>query len=66
MYPAVADEANRVLHWLDTRKIVITGHSGDYQGIQYKDDRSKEEPEPSAYDTVKPKKNGGNFGDGNR
>jgi hypothetical protein len=49
MYPAVAQEAAKVINWLDTEKIKITGHDGSYQGIQYDDNRSEKDKEPTAY-----------------
>ena len=55
-YPHIADEAERVLLWLDTGKIVITGHSGEYQGIEYDDKRSSKEKEPTGYKRQKLKK----------
>jgi len=48
-YPNIAEEAERVILWLDTRKIVITGHSGEYRGIEYDDNRSPNEKEPTGY-----------------
>lgn len=51
-YPNVRKDAEKVIDWLDTRKIVITGHDGDRQGIQYKDSRTPEEKKPTAYKTT--------------
>ena len=42
-YPAVADEANRVIAWLDSEEILLTGHSGEYQGIEYEDNRKADD-----------------------
>ena len=55
-YPRIIDEASRVMEWLDTGKIVITGHSGEYQGVEYEDNRIKNEIEPTAYKIQKLKK----------
>lgn len=44
---------------VDTRKIVITGHSGEYQSIEYDDNRSPKEKEPTGY---KIQKSSGSFG----
>ena len=55
MYPAVADEALKVISWLDTGKIVITGHDGSYQGIKYDDNRSDDDKKPTAYKVFEPK-----------
>ena len=40
LYPAVAEEAKRVLNWFNNGEIVITGDDGKYQGIKYDDNRS--------------------------
>ncbi|BDX07513.1 hypothetical protein [Planctobacterium marinum] len=45
-YPEIIKEAEKVLGWLNDAKIVITGHTGDYQGIEYDDRRTDEEKEP--------------------
>jgi len=55
-YPAVAEEALKVIGWLDSGKIVITGHEGSYQGIQYTDSREPEEKEPTGYKVATPTK----------
>ena len=55
-YPGVREEAERVINWLDTNKIVLTGHDGDYQGIQYTDSRTAEEKEPTGYKVATPTK----------
>ncbi|CAM4188501.1 hypothetical protein [Pseudoalteromonas byunsanensis] len=55
-YPHITEEAERVLLWLDTGKIIITGHSGEYQGIEYDDNRSPKEKEPTGYKIQKSKK----------
>lgn len=48
-YPDVADEAQKVLSWLDSGKIILTGHSGECQGIEYQDNRTAIEKEPTSY-----------------
>ena len=48
-YPQIRDEVDKVTDWLDSRKIVITGHSGEYQGIEYDDHRSDKEKVPTGY-----------------
>lgn len=48
-YPAVADEARKVIFWLESGKITLTGHSGEYQGIKYEDHRTAKEKEPTTY-----------------
>ncbi|MGO2130530.1 MAG: hypothetical protein ACTH4U_17505 [Pseudoalteromonas prydzensis] len=55
-YPDIADEATRVILWLDSGKIIITGHSGEYRGIEYDDNRSTKEKEPTCYKRQKSKK----------
>lgn len=55
-YPQILDEVKKVVDWLDSGKIVITGHSGEYQGIEYDDSRSPEEKEPTGYKIQKVKK----------
>ncbi len=55
-YPGVREEAEKVVSWLDTSKIVITGHDGDFQGIQYTDSRTPEEKEPTGYKVATPTK----------
>lgn len=56
LYPGVYREAKRVLSWLDSEKIILTGHDGSYQGIQYKDNRSPEERKATGYHATKPDK----------
>lgn len=48
-YPDIINETNKVINWLDTKKIVLIGHDSTYQGIQYIDSREFEEKEPTAY-----------------
>ncbi|MBM9518602.1 hypothetical protein JWG39_02070 [Desulforhopalus vacuolatus] len=55
-YPAVAEEASKVIGWLNSGKIVITGHDGSYQGIEYNDNRTLQEKEPTSYKISSPKK----------
>ena len=55
-YPSVQKEAEKVIYWLDSKKIVLTGHSGDYQGIEYKDNRKPEEKEITGYKKITPQK----------
>jgi len=55
-YPSVRVEAEKVISWLDTSKIVITGHDGDFQGIQYTDSRTSKEKEPTGYNVAAPTK----------
>jgi len=55
-YPQILGEVEKVLEWLDNGKIVITGHSGEYQGIEYEDNRSVEEKEPTGYKVQESKK----------
>jgi hypothetical protein len=54
-YPDVAEEAKIVISWLDSGKIILTGHSGDYQGIEYQDNRTANEKEPTGYKCEKRK-----------
>jgi len=42
-YPGVAEEAEKVVGWLDAGEIIITGHSGEWQGLKYEDNRSAAE-----------------------
>ncbi len=55
-YPQILSEVEKVLEWLDNGKIVITGHSGEYQGIEYEDNRRVEEKEPTGYKVQESKK----------
>jgi len=55
-YPAIVQEAEKVLSWLDDGKIVITGHTGEYQGIKYNDFRTKQERKPTGYEKSTPQK----------
>ncbi|MDW5417240.1 hypothetical protein R6242_11750 [Iodobacter sp. CM08] len=43
LYPAIAYEAKKMIFWLESGKITITEHSGEYQGIKYVDNRTAEE-----------------------
>ncbi len=51
--PQILDEVEKVAEWLDSGKSVITGHSGQYQGIEYDDNRSPEEKVPTGYKAQK-------------
>jgi hypothetical protein len=55
-YPAIELEAEKILSWLDDRKVVITGHSGQYLGIEYEDLRTAKEKRPTGYTVTKYKK----------
>jgi len=55
-YPDVVNEAKKVIRWLDTKKIILTGHDGSYQGILYSDSREPEEKEPTGYKVATPTK----------
>lgn len=55
-YPDIINETKKVIHWLDTKKIIITGHDGSYQGILYSDSREPEEKEPTGYKVATPTK----------
>jgi len=55
-YPSVREEAEKVISWLDTGKIIITGHKGGFQGIQYTDSRTPKEKEPTGYNVATPTK----------
>ncbi len=55
-YPDVVNEVEKVIRWLDTKKIILTGHDGTYQGIQYSDSREPEEKEPTGYKVTTPTK----------
>lgn len=46
-YPAVVEEAKKVVSWFDSGKITITGDS--VQSIKYKDTRTAKEKEPTGY-----------------
>lgn len=52
-YPGVRIEAKKVLYWIDSRKIILTGYDGNCQCIQYEDTRTPEEKEPTAYKLAK-------------
>jgi hypothetical protein len=60
-YPAVAEEAKKVIQWLESGKIILTGHSGEYQGIEYEDNRTPVEKEPTGYKLEAPTKSGWKF-----
>ena len=51
-YPEIIAEVEKVICWLEKGKIKITGHSGEYQGIEYDDNRTTEEKKPTAYQSV--------------
>ena len=53
-YPDVRQEAEKVLRWLDTRKIVLTGQGEGTEGIQYQDNRTAEERKPTGYKVAAP------------
>ncbi|WP_156317127.1 hypothetical protein [Marinagarivorans algicola] len=53
-YPAVAEEALKVIGWLESGRVVITGHDGGNQGIEYNDNRSSQEREPTGYKVSSP------------
>ena len=55
-YPDVRREAEKVLGWLDSGEISITGHDGSSQGIEYMDIRKKEDKEPTGYKIASPSK----------
>jgi hypothetical protein len=55
-YPKILVEVEKVLGWLDSGKIIITGHSGEYQGIEYVDYRSQKEQQPTGFKPIKIKK----------
>ncbi|KAA3640755.1 MAG: hypothetical protein DWP95_08140 [Proteobacteria bacterium] len=55
-YPGVREEAEKVINWLNTEKLVLTGHDGGFQGIQYTDTRTTEEKEPTSYEVATPTK----------
>ncbi len=55
-YPSVQKEAEKVIYWLDSKKIVLTGHSGEYQGIVYTDNRSPEEKKVTCCMKIAPQK----------
>jgi len=48
-YPQILGEIAKVAEWLDSGQIVITCHSGEYQGIEYIDKRSIAEKVSTAY-----------------
>jgi hypothetical protein len=48
-YPDVAVEAKKVLSWFELGKIILKGHDGTNQGIEYEDNRTSKEKEPSGY-----------------
>ena len=51
-YPEIKIEAQKVIDWLDSKKIVLTGHSGEYQGIEYEDNRTQKEMALTSYKTI--------------
>ena len=52
-YPEIKKEAQKVIGWLDSKKIALTGHSGEYQGIEYEDNRTlKEKASTSNTETI--------------
>ncbi len=55
-YPAIAEEAEKVIHWLESGKIVLTGHDDGYQEVGYEDNRPPEEHLPTGYKVSTPSK----------
>ncbi len=51
-YPEVCNEAEKVLYWLDSKKIVLTGHDESFRGISYQDNRTEEEIKPTSYEVA--------------
>lgn len=50
-YPQLEAELKKVLHWLDTGKIILTGNKNNYDRYDdYTDNRTKEEKAPTMYD----------------
>jgi hypothetical protein len=60
MYPLIKNEAEKVLDWLNSEKIVIKGREGHRKGTNYIDSRTKEEKELIVFDEEQSKK-WGNF-----
>lgn len=46
-YPKVRKEAEKVLCWLNSKKIILIGTEGDFEDIIYQDNRTKEEKLPT-------------------
>jgi hypothetical protein len=48
-YPNIEYEIKKVIRWLETGKVVLTGFQDDYQHYEYIDNRTDEEKQPTAY-----------------
>lgn len=56
LYPGVAEEAEKIIGWMNAGKIILTRHSGEYQGIEYEDNRALEEKDDACVDDKPSKK----------
>ena len=52
-YPDIERELNKASHWLDSKKIILTGQRGDLDRFEFLDTRAEEEKKPTAYTTDK-------------
>ncbi|RYZ20467.1 MAG: hypothetical protein EOO10_23200 [Chitinophagaceae bacterium] len=50
-YPALEHEIKKVIHWLESGKVIPTGEKDDYNHFSYIDHRTVEEQQPTAYET---------------
>ncbi len=49
IYPAAAEEANRVLRWLEEGQVILTGETNEIDSLSYVDHRSETERQPRTY-----------------
>jgi len=48
-YPDLDTEIKKVISWLDTAKVVLTGMKDEYNHFEYIDSRTELEKQPTAY-----------------
>lgn len=58
VFPNVKVEIEKVIHWLDSKKVILTGLQDEYNNYEYLDYRTIEERKPSSYSIANtPEKN---------
>jgi hypothetical protein len=48
-YPGIEDEIEKVIEWLDSGKVILTGIQDEYNYFGYIDNRTEEEKQPTTY-----------------
>ena len=48
-YPDLETEINKVIFWLDTGKVILTGIKDEYNHFEYTDNRTELEKQPTGY-----------------